>query len=85
MYDGFASGHILCSFWILGGLDFLLESLDLSLGLGDGVLLSLNLCSEVAHLLVKGLWSGTLMVAENGHCPVGSVVGQQLRGNRVSI
>ena len=79
------SGHVLCSFWIFGGLDFLFESFDLSLGLSDGVFLCFNLCPEVAHLLVKGFWSGTLMVAENSHCSVGSVIRQQLRGNWVGI
>ena len=59
---------------VFGGLNFFLESLYLSLSLSNGVLLCFDLGSKVAHLFVEGLWCSTLMVAENGHSTVGSVV-----------
>ena len=45
---------------IFGGLDFFPECLDLTLGLGDGILLGVDLVLEVAHLFVKCLGRSTL-------------------------
>ena len=38
---------------------------------------------QVLHGLLKGLWWGSLVVTEDGHCPIGPVVRQDLAGEVV--
>ena len=53
--------------------------LELPLRFIDGFLLGVNFGVEVLHALLVGLGHGALMVTQNSHSTVGTVVGQDLQ------